>query len=219
MHRGLPFAGRNQWSRIMKKWIAGILMLAISTTMATADVIVNWTVGFAGYDHTATDLTGSDNALLDSYAVTWQLIYAGANNLIDAPDLSNGANGWVGGDDSVWATRTIAQGGGTAPQDGTQWDRWMTQVSGNTVYVDLDWAREGYLFQRVFEGAPAALSWYFDSSATAIDTSLEIFDPPQELHVGPVDSGFQPNQQLPVPEPTTMALLGLGMLALVRRRR
>ncbi|MGI6598407.1 MAG: PEP-CTERM sorting domain-containing protein [Kiritimatiellia bacterium] len=41
----------------------------------------------------------------------------------------------------------------------------------------------------------------------------------------PVDSstpGFKPNQQIPgapIPEPATLSLLGLGALALIRRKR
>ena len=36
------------------------------------------------------------------------------------------------------------------------------------------------------------------------------------------DTGFQPNQQIPgapIPEPATLSLLGLGALALIRRKR
>ena len=56
-------------------------------------------------------LTGGTGAILDGYSAIWQLIYAGADNMIDAiPNpatpaqiAAGGPNGdYVQGDDIVW---------------------------------------------------------------------------------------------------------------------
>ena len=82
----------------MKKLLIAFSALAIAAA-AYAGYGIDWVVAYAAYSHEATDLTGGDYALLDSYSVTWQLIYAGADNTANPINLSN--PGWVGGDDVV----------------------------------------------------------------------------------------------------------------------
>ena len=206
----------------MKKILLALAILALATA-SYAGVGINWVSMWGAYDHNAPNLTDDPSAytLLDNYSVTWQLIYAGADNTIDPVDLSNSANGWVGDDDDVWATRTIAQGGGTASEDSTVWDHWMINSDGNCVYTDLGWSTAGYVFQRVFEGTPAQLSWYYDSPLQAINTGYTGSPQlPDTFVIGSGTAGFQPDQQIPsVPEPATMGLLGLGALVMAIRRR
>lgn len=214
------FKKQTERTRLMKKLGLAFLVFGLAVASASAGVGLTWTTIYGGYTHDAANTTSSDDLLLDSYGVTWQLIYAGANNAIDPVELSNGINGWVSGDDDVWATRTIAQGGGTASEDSTDWDNWMTwQGSGSIVYEDLSWNTAGYVFQRVYEGTLSAGSWYFESNLLALNTGYTGSPGfPQEFALDSSSSGFQPNQQL-IPEPATMGLLGLGALVMAIRRR
>ena len=208
----------------MKKILLALAVLAAAASFASAGVGISWAVTWGAYDHSSPDVTGGTGALLDSYSVTWQLIYAGANNVADVPDTSLGGAGiaddYVTGDDVVWASRIIAQGGG-AGGDGTTWDNWMINQTGSIIFEDLAWSTAGYVFQRVFEGTPAALSWYFDSNLLALGTGYTGTPQlPQVFELGSGSAGFQPDQQIPaVPEPATMGLLGLGALVMAIRRR
>jgi hypothetical protein len=206
----------------MKKLLIALSALAIATA-AYAGYGIDWTTMVGAYSHEATDLTGSDYALLDSYSVTWQLIYAGADNIANPINLSN--PGWVSGDDVVWATRTIPLGGGTATEDGTIWDNWMTHQAGgaDAIAYNTTWTGAGsYVFQRVYEGTPAPGTWFYETTLFAFNKN---YDGMGAADFFPVDSstqGFQPNQQIPgapIPEPATLSLLGLGALALIRRKR
>ena len=113
----------------MKKFLMAIFALAVATTVASAAVGISWTTVNWGENHFG-DGSGSGNAILEANSVLWQLIYAGVNNAIDpipagtVPTAGGAgiADDYVMGDDVVWAERTIAMGGGTAPEDGTSWD-------------------------------------------------------------------------------------------------
>ena len=188
----------------MAAWLAG---LAISAATAGAGVGINWVTLYGVYDSSATDLTGNDHALLANYGVTWQLVYAGPNGVIDPPDPANGANGWVGGDDVVWATRVIPQGGGLA-SDGTSWDVWMRDTTvdpdpppfsspGAPPYEDLNWNQAGSAYQRIYQGTPSNSSWYYDSGLLAFDgnyAGAPAF--PSNFYLDAFDQGVQPNQQM-----------------------
>ena len=93
----------------------------------------------------------------------------------------------------------------------------MLYESGDTVYVDMDWDTAGYVFQRVFQGAPQLGSWYYETDLVELDTNYDPGAGAQIFTPDTFDAGFQPTQQ--IPEPATMSLLGLGALAMAMRRR
>ena len=206
----------------MKKILLALAVLALAagSAFATDGVSIQWQTVYAGYTHNAVDLTGSTDYLLDSYSLTWQLIYS-ANNTAGAPDLGNVAGGWVSGDDQVWATRTLAQsvgGANVVASDGTEWYNYVGYVDGNLQYNNTGWTTAGYIYQRVYEGAPAAGSYYFDTTPEALVINPTTWQDSYTDTVG--GPGFQPDQQISaVPEPATMGLLGLGALVMAIRRR
>ena len=209
----------------MKKALLALAVLALASmsSLAATGVAIQWSTLWGVYTHDASDLTSlTEDFILDNYSVTWQLIYS-LDDVADAPDLDNAINGWVSNDDEVWASRVFAQGNGSGG-DGTVWDMALYYVSGDRQYTDESWAAGdvGYIYQRVYEGAPAVDSWFYDSTPVALDA-----DPPtyQSNYIdvsGGGTAGIQPDQQIsgdPIPEPATMGLLGLGALVMAIRRR
>ncbi|MGD9782766.1 MAG: hypothetical protein AB7V14_11560 [Kiritimatiellia bacterium] len=164
---------------------------------ANAGVGINWNIiGWGAYDHTAVDLTGDGPWLLDSYSASWQLIWAGVDCANNPPDLDNGINGYVSGDDQVWAQRTIPMGGGTAPEDGTTWDNYMTGW-GDTVYQDPTWATSGFVYMRLYEGMPGLGGWYYDSPLLALNLAYDYMIPfPQDFYLDSDSHGVQPNRPI-----------------------
>ena len=96
----------------------------------------------------------------------------------------------------------------------------LWQSGGNVdLYEDASWITEGFIIQRVYEGSPAELSYYFETDVEQIEIGPPLA---QVFNLDTGSAGFQPDQQIPaapVPEPMTMSLMGLGALALAIRRR
>lgn len=215
---------RQPKEQTMKKLLLALMVLACAATasMAADGVLIQWTSLWGAYTHDAPNVVDdpSDYFLLDSYSLTWQLIYS-VDAVADDPDLANSANGWVSNDDTVWATRTFVMGDGSA-SDGTEWTTALYYQSGNTQYSDSGWTTAGYIFQRAYEGTPQAGSWYFDTTPEALSINPAVAQTSYIDADGGGFAGFQPDQQItaaPIPEPATMGLLGLGALVMAIRRR
>ena len=208
----------------MKKILLALFVLAIAAApgLAATGVSIQWDTYWGAYTHDAADLTSlSGPFMLANYAVTWQLIYAGTDDTANDPSTATGGpNGdYVTGDDVVWASRVFSVNNGNA-SDGTVWTTDLYWSSGDRQYNDSTFMTAGeYIYQRIFEGTPAAGSYYYESALEALeisptDAQMSLLDV-----AGGMTSGIQGNQTIPIPEPATMGLLGLGALVMAIRRR
>lgn len=211
----------------MKKVLIAAVALMMGASLSLAGMGIAWSDGGGWMAEYGGDVNNGP-FVLDNNNVIWQLIYAGADNVANEPDLS--AANYLGGDDSLLAKREIAQGGGSA-EDGTSWDNYLMQSgTDSTVYSDLDWDTQGYVYQRIWQGTPSmdiAENYYYQTELLAIDTAFAGgASTPQVFKYDPTGMGQVIDQvakgsepQPTIPEPATMSLLGLGALAMVLRRK
>ena len=212
---------------IMKKILLALFVLAIAAApaLAATGVSIQWDTYWGAYTHDADDLTDLGGPfMLVNYAVTWQLIYAGTDDTANDPDTSLGGAGiaddYVTGDDVVWASRVFSINNGNA-SDGTVWTTDLYWSSGDRQYNDSTFMTAGdYVYQRIFEGTPAAGSYYYDSELEALEISPSTYQDSYLDVAGGGSAGIQGDEQFPaIPEPATMSLLGLGALVMAIRRR
>lgn len=194
-----------------------IIVLLMVSLSAMAGVSINWTVGYGMYPYGAPDVTsvtpGTGVAAVN--AVLWQLVWCGANGVIDIVDPSNSGSGYVSVDDQVLTFRVTPAGG-----DGVVFDEWLyASIGGSpTPYWNSTFTAGNY-YARVFQDdTPGVGDWYYDS-ATITATDLAQVAPPQalEINTSPGSGGNALNIQA-VPEPMTIALFGLGFLSVIIRK-
>jgi len=205
----------------MKKGLTAALALLMGASLASAGLAIQWGSGNGWMVAYGADLNEGPS-VAENNEVIWQLIHAGSDNVAADPDLS--ADNYLGGDDILLADRQIPAGGGGAA-DGTVWDGWLMLQAGDTTFEDSMWFGEGCVYQRIWQGTPSEEEGgkYYQTDLFAIDTGSSS---PQEFSFDPVGNGVAVNRLIGdpepptgVPEPATTALLGLGALAMVLRRR
>ena len=91
---------------------------------------------------------------------------------------------------------------------------------------DTNYFANGYVYVRVFDylqanGTPTNDTWFIEATVTGPVYSQHASSPPASTSVditGGFGNSVSLNDQVVVPEPTTMAIMGIGLLTLVSRR-
>lgn len=185
-----------------------VIIMSLFAASAQADLV--WGNSVAITDYNGTALTASwDDATVGCFA---QLIYCSGST---ANAFVNSGTG-VSGGDTVVATSYAGKGDQWGYTDGIF--PGATGVSGS--------AGNGYYYVRVFDAAESTLADYNNALIPSTASYYWQSDVHQYTHVEQTPdqwdfaaAGGSTTNLIAVPEPTTLAFLGLGALAMVLRKR
>ena len=193
-----------------------IAAMALTAGMAHAGVNINWYVTYGVYPNggNITDATPGSGLLAvnGSGTTILQLIWCGANGIIDPVDPNNSANGYVGGDDQVWEPRTATMGGNA--------DEWVVAGTTPNPYTNPTYTA-GLVYARVFfDATPAPGEYYYNTGTLVVQNVSTEPAFTQPLYIGDSAGNFGVAlDTVIVPEPSAVMLAGLGALVLAIRRR
>ena len=203
-----------------KRWIVVLLIVAASQipALCQADNTVRWATSGTGpvilYDNTGTTPLLGQNAG-DGVAYLVQLIYAGANGIADPVHIGY-TNQYAIGDalsDDVFAAYSWVGAGTPNFQGRFQAPDYTNPRADGSRYFIRAWESPA---SSVGTGEITAspTDWYGDSEVFTING----FGPPPALDNFLISANFNTDMQM-VPEPGTLALLGLGVVLSALRRR
>lgn len=197
----------------MKKALIALFALLMATAALADYWYIDWQI------FTAASPNNEAKGVLDDYSVTWDLLWAASDSAADKLDAIVLGTRVADKGSDLW---TAKAGDYTA-----QFDNFLTFTGeGNASFV-MDIAQaakseEGFIYQKItlLDGAAEAYTW--ESSGATIAPVSDIKGNPLDIggtdaEIGTASAAW--TKVAAVPEPTTMALLGLGGLAMVLRRR
>jgi len=193
----------------MKK-LASVVLLSFGMMAARADIAVQWE-GFGGF-------VGTDGTTGITAGGAGSLAFLLFSPNLDTYGVNLNAGSFTQGDEIILQQLSL-------PDNPA--DDYGSVPTSNTTPIPF---QAGFIYARVFEaptssgvGEPLAGTWYYESPSVA---AVNIADPtsPQTININTGSAGIDGfttdivNRQV-VPEPSTLAFLGIGGLALAIRRR
>lgn len=198
----------------MKKTILTTLFLVCATLSARADIGINWLASLGFYNNGTGPAPSDPDDYIGFVFGSWtaQLIWS-EDGVVSEIDPFNAGAGYVSGDEIVLRTLT-----GTG-------DYGDYSAPAPSVYEDSTYTKtldSGFVYARIFGGTAPIIGEYYNASPVlAADLYSESAPALQQLDHNQGDDGIIGGEldRLIVPEPSTLAFLSLGGLALAWRRR
>ena len=197
----------------MKKTLIALFALLMATAAFADWWYIDWQI------FSAASPNNEAKGVLDDYSVTWDLLWAASDSAADKLDAIVLGTRIADKGSDLW---TAKAGDYTA-----QFDNYLTFTGegDSTFLLDATEAAKsdsGFIYQKItlYDGGQEAYFW--ESSGATLSPVDNLRGNPgniggKDSEIGTASAAW--TKVAAVPEPTTMALLGLGGLAMVLRRR
>lgn len=206
---------------MMKKLMVAVAALSVTSMVASADILVNWSAQAGFYRNGTAGAYPSDGILFPNGTALVQLLWSPDATTTGVDPLGvNFLSG--GGNDILLTSGTVGWTAGVTSGTFLTIDQFGPFTGSPSLFLNANYGpttlQGGIVYARVFQDTTPGLGEYYYQSTNSPVTAYTGVEGANGLDINLDNTNGNELNQLIVPEPSVLAFLGAGALVVAYRR-